>query len=55
MTAAELADLGRQLDALIRPYIAATRDERPEGSALVYLSLHAFPEEPDPNEVSGGA
>ena len=51
MTATELADLTRQLDALIRPYIAATRDERPKGSALVHLSLHAFPERPDPEET----
>jgi predicted transcriptional regulator len=50
VTATELADLTRQLDALIRPYIAATRDERPDGSALVHLSLHAFPEGPDPAE-----
>jgi predicted transcriptional regulator len=50
MTATELADLTRQLDALIRPYIAATRDERPDGSALVHLGLHAFPEEPHPKE-----
>jgi predicted transcriptional regulator len=48
MTATELADLTRQLDALIRPYIAATRDERPDGSALVHLGLHAFPEAADP-------
>lgn len=50
VTATELADLTRQLDALIRPYIAATQDERPDGSALVHLSLHAFPEGPDPAE-----
>lgn len=50
MTADELADLTRQLDALIRPYIAATRDERPDGSALVHLGLHAFPQRPDPGD-----
>ena len=50
MTAAELADLTRQLDALIRPYIAATRDEWPDGSALVHLGLHAFPQRPDPGD-----
>ncbi|MCL2581957.1 MAG: winged helix-turn-helix domain-containing protein [Streptosporangiales bacterium] len=48
MTAAELADLTGRLDALIRPYIAATREERPDGSALVHLGLHAFPRKPDP-------
>jgi hypothetical protein len=47
MTATELADLTRRLDALIRPYIAATRVERPDGSALVHLGLHAFPEGPE--------
>ena len=50
MTATELADLTRQVDALIRPYIAATRDERPDGSALVHLGLQTFPERPDPEQ-----
>lgn len=50
MTAAELADLTRRLDALIRPYIAATREEGPDRSALVRLGLHAFPQEPVPGE-----
>lgn len=48
LTAAELTGLTRQLDALIRPYIAATRGEAPEGSALVHLGLHAYPEQPGP-------
>jgi predicted transcriptional regulator len=50
MTATELADLSQQLDALIRPYIAATRDERPAGSRLVHLGLNAFPKAPGPKE-----
>jgi DNA-binding transcriptional ArsR family regulator len=44
MTAAELAELGSRLDALIRPYIAATRQDVADGDAsLVHLGLHAFP------------
>lgn len=43
MTPDELAALGEQLDALIRPYLAATRQSGPAGGALVHLGLHAFP------------
>jgi predicted transcriptional regulator len=44
MTAAELAELGSRLDALIRPYIAATRrDVQDHDASLVHLGLHAFP------------
>ena len=44
MTAAELDELGNRLDALIRPYIAATRPAVTDhGAALVHLGLHAFP------------
>jgi DNA-binding transcriptional ArsR family regulator len=43
LTPRELKDLTAQLDALIRPYIAATREGAPRGSALVYLGLQAFP------------
>jgi DNA-binding transcriptional ArsR family regulator len=44
MTAAELAALGSRLDELIRPYIAATRQDVQDGDAsLVHLGLHAFP------------
>jgi len=43
MTPQELIDLGQQLDALIRPYLAATREDRPDTSALVHLGVHAFP------------
>jgi DNA-binding transcriptional ArsR family regulator len=41
----ELSDLTAKLDALIRPYIAATRDAAPRGSALVHLGVQAFPKE----------
>jgi hypothetical protein len=44
MTATELDELTKRLDALIRPYIAATRQQVPDGDAsLVHLGLHAFP------------
>lgn len=42
VTPEELRALGRQLDALIRPLIAAHR-EAPDGTDLVHLGLHAFP------------
>jgi DNA-binding transcriptional ArsR family regulator len=42
MTPEELTALGERLDALIRPYISATRADSPEGSALVHLGVHAF-------------
>jgi DNA-binding transcriptional ArsR family regulator len=43
LTPAELRDLGAGLDALIRPLIAATREDAPEGAALVSVDLHAYP------------
>lgn len=43
MTPEELAALGQQLDTLIRPYLAADREDTPAGAALVHLGLHAFP------------
>jgi hypothetical protein len=43
MTPAELSALGEGLDALIRPYLAATREDPPRGTGLVHLGLHAFP------------
>ena len=41
----ELRDLSAKLDALIRPYIAATREDAPRGSAVVHLGLQAFPKD----------
>jgi DNA-binding transcriptional ArsR family regulator len=38
----ELSELTEKLDALIRPYIAATRDGAPPDAELVHLGLHAF-------------
>jgi hypothetical protein len=43
MTAAELTELVIGLDALIRPYIAAIRDDADAASALVHLDVSAFP------------
>ena len=42
LTPAELTDLTARLDAVIRPYIAATREHRASDSALVHVNLHAF-------------
>jgi DNA-binding transcriptional ArsR family regulator len=39
----ELTALGEQLDALIRPLIAAGRDSAPAEAELVHLDLFAFP------------
>jgi DNA-binding transcriptional ArsR family regulator len=41
----ELRDLNAKLDGLIRPYIAATREDAPRGSAVVHLGLQAFPKD----------
>jgi hypothetical protein len=38
----ELAHLGARLNALIRPYIAATRDGALGGADMVALSVYAF-------------
>lgn len=38
----ELRELGVRLDALIRPYIALTRSDAPDDSAVVVLGLNAF-------------
>ena len=43
LTPAELSALGEALDALIRPYLAATREDVPRGTELVHLGLHGFP------------
>ncbi|MEN2736963.1 helix-turn-helix domain-containing protein [Microbacterium sp. X-17] len=45
----ELRQLGERLDALIRPYIALTRSDAPDDSAVVVLNLNAFrhPDEKD--------
>ena len=42
LTAAELAALGDRLDALIRPYIAMTRDDAPADAHPVHVALRAY-------------
>ncbi len=42
VSAAELAELTRALDALIRPYIALTRGDAPADAEIVHLHLDAF-------------
>jgi DNA-binding transcriptional ArsR family regulator len=39
----ELSELLTQLDSLIRPLIAATRDDAPPAAEMIYLGLQAFP------------
>ena len=42
VTADELRDLIDAIDALIRPFIGATRHDAPEGSEAVHVTLQAF-------------
>lgn len=42
-TPQELSELVDRLDALIRPLIAATRDDAPPAAELVHVGLQAFP------------
>jgi DNA-binding transcriptional ArsR family regulator len=43
LTPDELRALGDQIDALVRPYIAATRDDAPAGAEPIHLGFHGFP------------
>ncbi|WP_106814464.1 winged helix-turn-helix domain-containing protein [Microbacterium timonense] len=43
VTPSELRALVERIDALVRPYIAATRDDAPEDAAVANLSVLAFP------------
>jgi DNA-binding transcriptional ArsR family regulator len=43
LTPDELAALLERVDAVVRPSIAATRDDAPEGAEIAELSLLAFP------------
>jgi len=42
LSAAELIELTEHLDALIRPYLSATREETPPDAQQVRLGFHAF-------------
>jgi DNA-binding transcriptional ArsR family regulator len=53
LTPGELRALAERLDALIRPYLAPTRDDAPPGSALVHFGFHGFPHT-DPAAGSAG-
>jgi DNA-binding transcriptional ArsR family regulator len=46
VTPAELKELAARLDALIRPLLAATRDDAPEDAEVVLVGLTAFPHLP---------
>ncbi|MGI8723229.1 MAG: helix-turn-helix domain-containing protein [Geodermatophilaceae bacterium] len=42
LTAAELIALVEAVDALIRPYVRPIREDAPDGSEIVHLSMRAF-------------
>ena len=42
LTAAELRQLGERIDALVRPYISATRDDAPPDAEMVHFGFHGF-------------
>lgn len=43
VTPAELQSIVERIDAIVRPYIAATRSDAPDDAAVANLSLVAFP------------
>ena len=47
VTVDELRDLTEAIDALVRPFIAATRHDPPDGSEAVHVTVQAF-RRPDP-------
>jgi DNA-binding transcriptional ArsR family regulator len=47
ITPAELSELGDQLDALIRPLIAATREDTPADAELVSVGVYGYPRRPE--------
>lgn len=51
LTPDELRVLGDQIDALVRPFIAATRDDAPAGAEAVHLGFHGFPLTADDEEA----
>lgn len=52
LTADELADLGARIDAIVRPYVRATRADAPAGSAVASISVRGVV---DPRFVDAGA
>ena len=43
---AELQSIQQAIDALLRPLIAATRDDAPDGARNVHVTFQAFPRRP---------
>lgn len=56
LTADELADLGARIDAIVRPYVRATRADAPAGSAVASISVRGVvdPRFVDPGFVDAG-
>lgn len=52
LTADELADLGARIDAIVRPYVRATRADAPAGSAVASISVRGVV---DPRFVGPGS
>lgn len=52
LTADELADLGARIDAIVRPYVRATRADAPAGSAVASISVRGVV---DPRFVDAGS
>lgn len=42
VTADELREISARLDAVLRPYLAPTRDDAPDGARVVHVFLSAF-------------
>lgn len=57
LTADELADLGARIDAIVRPYVRATRADAPAGSAVASISVRGVvdPRFVDPGSVDAGS
>ncbi|MBD8479385.1 helix-turn-helix domain-containing protein [Microbacterium sp. CFBP 8794] len=57
LTADELADLGARIDAIVRPYVRATRADVPAGSAVASISVRGVvdPRFVDPRFVDPGS
>jgi hypothetical protein len=42
VTPDELTDIVTRIDAIVRPYLAPTRDDAPDGAAVAHLAVTAF-------------
>ena len=52
---AELAELAERLDAVVRPYLAATRTDAPDGARPVHVLHTAFLRPDAPSEAPSEA